>query len=1027
MNYQLNKPAASPAASSQERALTERLFARFRVPFSGSRTSKPARGLVPIWAFLLTFVLAWTLPHAAFAQETGTITGKVLSAKTQTALSSAEITIHGQNIRVLTDSDGTFRISQLAPGSYTVAASYTDLDPEARTVTLGAGETQHIEFELASELYILEAFVVAAEREGQAHAVQQQRQSDVMKNIVASDAFGNLIDTNAGELLKNLPGIFVDYAGEDVGGFSIRGISSDDATFTMDGNSFANSSTNPESSNPRGVALKNFSVAAIETVEVYKVPPPSSPANANGGVVNMVSKNAFDQKGRRVTLTTNVNLNSAALDFGGSAGGNRESDRKWGPGFNLYYSEAFLNNRFGVSLNINAYEFYRFNNQLGDLGVTYPFKPADELPTADTLVYTSDYRASEAASRKQQRSTTLNLDYKLSPRTAIYLKTSYNDGKTLSGYSHSIRMNNGVVDTSNPTIETRDAQNASFTVSIGGAPSRQGYNEAWSVNPGVKHNFSWGKLDYDVYTSRAFTRGATGIQSINYTSPVGHYILTGIGSEKGATIEQVNPVNGGYLNLDNYTGLTVYERDQLMVDERDGGKIDIKIPVSLLGHPLRISAGGLFSRWERNSHSYQYDWTLNSGASTPGYSEFYDPVFGSSWKYDNSVVADWISPWKVADYFYANQNPDGSNAMFTLNKTTYDRSLWRYTRRTEEKILAGYIMGSWQINELNIMAGTRYEHTDAESTGWQTNSLLPSSDPNYYSLVTGRKKYGNLFPNVQLKYEPLKDLIFRAAWTNTIARPGFNYLIPSNSVSENATDERTYITASNTNLKPQRSRNYDVSVEYYFPNAGLLSVGAFRKEMTDYILSRSGFMAEVAPELLQYYPQEDYRFPIWVTTAQNVGEATMQGFEMSYRQQLRFLPGFLKNFDVYQSFTYADPAGDIPIENMKRKVSNSRLTYRGKSWYATVSYSWCDEYLRRNPSSIGNEQDGTLKLGDDGVYVQPSGRWDMSVAYQFSRIWTLSFDWRNFTNEPDRWERFGRVVRYFEGGTTMNLSLKANF
>ncbi len=974
----------------------------------------------------MTALIIWMLPNVALAQETVTITGKVTSAKTQAALSTAEITVQGQPLRILTDSDGTFRL-QLAPGTYTLTANYTDLDPEVRIVTVGARETQHVEFELSSDLYILEAFVVAAEREGQAHAIQQQRQSDVMKNIVASDAFGNLIDTNAGELLKNLPGVFVDYAGEDVGGFSIRGIGSDDASFTLDGNSFANSSTNPESSNPRGVALKNFSVAAIESVEVYKVPPPSSPANANGGVVNMVSKNAFDQKGRRVTLTTNVNLNSEALDFASTPGGNREADRKWGPGFNLYYSEAFLNNRLGVSLNINAYQFYRFNDQLGDLGVTYPFKDADELPTAETLGYTSDYRASENASKKQQRSTTLNLDYKLSARTSVYLKTSYNDGKTLSGYTQSIRMNNGIVNTASPEFETRNARNAFFSVTVGGAPSQQGYNESWSINPGVKHAFSWGKLDYDIYTSRAFTRGSKGIQSIGYNSPVGHYILTDIGSDKGASVEQIDPVNGGYLNLDNYTDLTVYERDQLMVDKRNGGKIDIKIPVSLLGHPLRISAGGLYTQWERDSHSYQYNWKLNSGASTPGYSEFYDPVFGNSWKFDNTLVADWISPWKVADYFYANQIDDRTNAMFSLDKANYDRSLWRYTRRTEEKIIAGYIMGSWQIQELNIMAGTRYERTEAESTGWQTNSLLPSSDPNYYSLVTGRKEYGNFFPNVQLKYEPLKDLILRAAWTNTIARPGFNYLIPSNSVSENSTDERTYVTASNTNLKPQKSQNFDFSVEYYFPNAGILSAGVFRKEMTDYILSRTGWMAEVAPELLEYYPQEDYQYPLWVTTAQNVGEATMQGLEMSYRQQLRFLPGILKNFDVYQSFTLAEPDGDIPIENMKRKVSNSRVTYRGKSWYTTISYSWCDEYLRRNPSNIGNAQEGTLQLGADGVYVQPSGRWDMSIAYQFSRIWTLSFDWRNFTNEPDRWERFGRPVRYFQGGTTMNFSLKANF
>lgn len=965
------------------------------------------------------------LLSSGFAQTTGAISGKVISAQTNSSLASAQVSIDGKPVNVLTDTDGTFRISNLAPGTYTLTVAYTDLDTQSTTVTVTAGETQSVDVALKSNTYELDMFVVQAEREGQAYAVNEQRQSDVMKNVVASDAFGNLIDTNAGELLKNLPGVFVDYSGEDASGFSIRGISSDDGAFTLDGNSVANSTTNPETSYGRGVALKNFSVASIETVEVFKVPPPSSPANANGGVVNMVTKNAFDQKGRRIIFTANLNLNSESLKFDATPGGSREPDRKWGPGYNVYYSEAFFDQRLGVSLNINGSESYRFND-LSSLSDTFD-KDSTALATADMTGYISDIQLTEAASRTQRQAATLNLDYRLTDTTSVFLRNSFSNGRTLSGYSHAMRIRSGTgtINTLGSDFDTMDITAATMAMTVGGAPDRQGRNESWSVNPGVKHKFNNGiDVDYDAYTSRAFTKGAEGINSIGYTSPTGHYTLTSSRADEGPVLIQSGTTTANdYQNLDNYSGLTVYTADSLLTDVRNGGKFNVKVPVQFLGFPLSLRAGGSYTDWNRETHTYKKNYTLNdSSAASPNYSEFYDPTFRNEWEFSNTRMANWISPWKVRDYFAT------TPSLFTLSESTYKQSLFRYTRDLSETVSAGYLMGSWQVRNLNVMIGARYEHTSTEATGWKTDNNLSSSDAGYYSLITGTTSYGNFFPNVQLKYEPVKNLVLRAAYTTTISRPSLTYLIPSDSVTADSDDyDYTYVTVSNTKLKPQQSDNFDLSAEYYFPNAGLASVGVFRKEISDYIMERSGLMTEVAPELLSYYNQDDYEKPLWVTTAQNVGKATMNGFEASYRQQLKFLPSFLSKLDFYESFSYIEPDGDIEVANMKRKVANTRLTYRARKWYASVGYYWTGRYLRRSPSTTGNASDGTLVVGTDGTYVEASGRWDVGFTWQFSSAWSCSFDWRNVANEPERWERLGRPVRYFKGGTTMNLSLKATF
>ncbi|WP_161554633.1 carboxypeptidase regulatory-like domain-containing protein [Ereboglobus luteus] len=61
------------------------------------------------------------------------------SAKTGVALASAQVFVDSQGTPVLTESDGTFRIGNLAPGEHTVRVAYVDLDDQTKTVTIESG------------------------------------------------------------------------------------------------------------------------------------------------------------------------------------------------------------------------------------------------------------------------------------------------------------------------------------------------------------------------------------------------------------------------------------------------------------------------------------------------------------------------------------------------------------------------------------------------------------------------------------------------------------------------------------------------------------------------------------------------------------------------------------------------------------------------------------------------------------------------------------------------------------------------
>ena len=74
-------------------------------------------------------------------------------------------------------------------------------------MTLNAGQRAVRDIALTSEVYKLEKFTVAGEREGTAKAETLQRQAPNVKNVISADTFGNRADANIAQLLENVVGI----------------------------------------------------------------------------------------------------------------------------------------------------------------------------------------------------------------------------------------------------------------------------------------------------------------------------------------------------------------------------------------------------------------------------------------------------------------------------------------------------------------------------------------------------------------------------------------------------------------------------------------------------------------------------------------------------------------------------------------------------------------------------------------------------------------------------------------------------
>src|SRR5688500_3630178 len=270
--------------------------------------------VLPILASLsLLFALAHRLPAAQEGRyPSGSIvlvTGQVSNQATGDLLPGAVIQVEGTSIVTATERGGNYSLS-LPPGNHTLLVSFAGLDPVRETITVTAGQRLTKDVALTSTVYRLDAFTVAGVREGNAMAIQTQRQAENPKWVVATDTFGNPA-VNPGELIQRMPGITADITGGQIRTLYLRGMGTGFSSLLVDGDRMAASSGN---SAGRDFQIEQLGTGNLETVELIKAPQPEQDANAVAGFVNLVSRRAFDAPGRRITVTAGVLLRMRQTD-----------------------------------------------------------------------------------------------------------------------------------------------------------------------------------------------------------------------------------------------------------------------------------------------------------------------------------------------------------------------------------------------------------------------------------------------------------------------------------------------------------------------------------------------------------------------------------------------------------------------------------------------------------------------------------------------------------------------------------------
>ena len=152
-----------------------------------------------------------------------TLPGNVSNLATGNLLQGARVEIPALGVSALVDETGRYIFGSVPAGTHELVVTYLGLDSQRATVAVTADQTATRNFDLTTGIYKLEQFKVKGEREGDASALTAARNAENLKNVAATDSFGNLPNMNAGEVAIRLPGIYGELdAGGNLSGFNVR-------------------------------------------------------------------------------------------------------------------------------------------------------------------------------------------------------------------------------------------------------------------------------------------------------------------------------------------------------------------------------------------------------------------------------------------------------------------------------------------------------------------------------------------------------------------------------------------------------------------------------------------------------------------------------------------------------------------------------------------------------------------------------------------------------------------------------------
>jgi len=273
--------------------------------------------------------------------------------------------------------------------------------------------------------------------------------------------------------------------------------------------------------------------------------------------------------------------------------------------------------------------------------------------------------------------------------------------------------------------------------------------------------------------------------------------------------------------------------------------------------------------------------------------------------------------------------------------------------------------------------GVRYVSQERLSSGYLSDTQPTAS----------KSTFDFWLPSANLALAINPSLTFRASAAKVVAPPSLNDVAVSFvPLLVSRTGNR-----GNPHLRPYQATQYDATLEWYFAPSSALTGAVFYKNVDSFTINLT--QAEYVPGV-STGPSDLFQ----ITQPVNGKSGTIKGFELSYQQAFRFLPGLLKNLGFQANYTFVDSQTPLIDEATQRRLplpGLSKHSYNLIGYYEDDLFMLRVAYIYRN-SYLGNQ--GSAAAGGS-AYVAGRGQLDLSSQLKLTKNVRLTLEAVNLTKE----------------------------
>ena len=839
----------------------------------------------------------------------------------------------------------------------------------------------------------------------------KQGSMQIVDAIVAED-IGKFPDNNLVEALQRVTGVqTTDRGGGEVSTVSIRGLN--DVTTTINGRNIFTASG-------RSVALADIPASLLASVEVYKTRSASLIETGIAGQIDIHTHRPFDFDGRRIVVA--------------ARGIHQEQNDRTDPNVSALLSNVWElgDGRFGALANFSYAETH-YRDQSVTAGAMVPFftdqapagfVPYERIPTTidgqevwqpgleaglpfapgstvpvrgeqyEYLLSRDAIFASDLSGKRERPAASISLQWAPDESSEYVFETFYNGFRNESFNSllfsfvdwwgalgddpagniqlfpgtNIVRARSGVGAPYNFTSgDLLTGRTDSWLYALGG---RWDVGERLQLRSELTYQES--KYDEDFFAMR--TDRVTHAVWADFNSGGGKPAFGFDDNPATPDIDESNPADPAQWNMAELYDNALYRRGDAVSFTFDGDYAAGWGPIHKLAFGLRHDDRSA-SEGHRTATAGPCDRSLPE-CTLPG-----NP--GLPWInhgfFDGR--SDVPSSWVVPNGHHIRANADAYRALYGLplgGQLSMPEDF-----HVEEATTAAYVQGdfAFDIGEqtLDGQVGLRYVDVDTDMR---------------FGDGTASAGTSKLLPSLMLRYSFTPELMMRLAYGETLRRPAFNQLNPNIIYVDDVTNIG-YGTATGGNpaLAPTESKNYDLSLEWYFAAGSSIYGTLFRREIEGMV---TDFRRRVTYEGYDYI----------LTQPDNASNGELEGLELGVVWFPDNLPGLLDGLGVQASYTALDSSQDIPVTNTAGEVVDTVTTpmfgisdssysvvlaYERSRFSARLSYVWRDDFLHRyEAAQFANPL---------GIYFNAEKSMDFQLSYDASENLTLSFDATNLTNE----------------------------